>query len=253
MKLLIIFILSILILSCNEQSKLKTYYLSENGKNKTDSLTREQGRKEAKSFFSKQSKIPFDSIYLDVTNLDTIIKKDSLIIVYQETYYMGKPSKEKIDNQRQWDNLVNSLMNKDFFNKDFKTIDDIVLNKTSLNHKPTLVNLWFTTCAPCITEMPSLNKLKEKYKNKVNFISITYNNKEEVQNFLKRRKFDFTHIINEEKFLNAKKITQYPINVFLDKNGNVKFVEGNISIIKNDDGTFSSDIVSFEHNINKLL
>ena len=32
--------------------------------------------------------------------------------------------------------------------------------------KPTFVNFWFMSCSPCIEEMPALNELKEKYKDR---------------------------------------------------------------------------------------
>lgn len=253
MKKLLLSGLAVFVLSCTHKESVKTYYLSENGVKASDSLTREEGRMKAKKFFSESSKMPIDSIYLDVTNLDTIVKQDSIIIVYKETYYFGKPSAEKLDAQKQWDNFVQSLMNKPFLDKDFKTADDKILNQKSLNNKPSLVNLWFTTCAPCIEEMPYLNKLKDKYKDQVNFVSITFNNKIEVEKFLEKRAFNFTHIIDEKAFLKEKNIPQYPINIFVDKNGIVKNVDGNISMIKNEDGTVSADLESFEDNIEKLL
>ncbi len=253
MKKLLLSGVIIFTLSCTQKDILKTYYLSESGIKAEDSLTREKERLEAKKFFSKQAKMPIDSIYIDVTNLDTIVKKDSIIIVYKETYYYGKPTEQKLKGQKEWDNFVQSLMNKPFLNKDFKTVDNQTLNYKSLNHKPTLVNLWFTTCAPCIEEMPYLNQLKEKYKDQVNFVSITFNNKSEVEKFLEKREFNFTHIIDEKTFLKEKNIPQYPINIFLDKNGIVKTVDGNISMVQNKDGSISADLGSFENSIKKLL
>lgn len=253
MKKLFLSGLAVFVLSCSQKESAKTYYLSENGVKASDSLSREKNRMDAKKFFAENAKMPVDSIYIDVTNLDTIVKKDSIIIVYKETYYVGKPSAQKLGIQKEWDNFVQSLINKPFLDKDFKTADGKTLNQKSLNNKPSLVNLWFTTCAPCIEEMPYLNQLKEKYKDQVNFVSITFNSKNEVEKFLEKRTFNFTHIIDEKTFLKKKNIPQYPINIFLDKNGIVKNVDGNISMIKNEDGTVSADLESFEDNIKKLL
>src|SRR6185312_613814 len=36
---------------------------------------------------------------------------------------------------------------------------------SDLKGKTVVLNFWFTTCAPCVTEMPELNRLIEKYKN----------------------------------------------------------------------------------------
>lgn len=39
--------------------------------------------------------------------------------------------------------------------------------------KPTLVNLWATWCAPCVTELPSLQKFKAHYDGKINVVAIS--------------------------------------------------------------------------------
>ena len=253
MKKLLLTGLCLFIISCNPKEISNTYFLSETGKKAVDSLTREKNRLEAKKFFAENAKMPIDSIYIGVKNLDTIVKNDSIIIIYNEVYYTGKPDKEKLKEQSEWDDFVKSLMNKPFIDKDFQTIDDKTFNQKSLNNKPTLVNLWFTTCAPCIEEMPFLNQLKEKYNNQVNFVSITFNNKNEVEKFLTKKEFNFIHLINAKDFLNTKKVNQYPLNIFLDKNGIVKFIDGNIPMTQNDDGTINADVHSFENNLKKLL
>lgn len=253
MKKKYLIILSFLLLNCNEKNKIEKYFLSENGKTPVDSVTREKYIREAKSLFSKQAKMPIDSIYNEITYIDTIVKKDSLIFVYKETYYFGKPSKEKLENEKFWDNFTYSLLNKEFITKSFKTIKGNNFDKLSLKNNPSVINLWFTTCAPCIEEMPFLNQLKEKFGSKVNFVSLTFNNKEEVENFLKKRDFNYIHLIDEKSFLKEKNIIQYPINLFLDKNGVVKKVEGNIPMITKEDGSIIADIKYFEDIINKLL
>lgn len=252
-KILLGALLTIGIIGCNQQESAKIYYQSQTGTKAYDSLTREKHRVEAKTFFSNNAKTHIDSIFISTENLDTILRQDSTIIIYKETYYVGNPSEQKLKEQEEWDSFVKSVLNKKWLDKDFKTLDDKTVTPASLNNKPTLVNLWFTTCAPCIEEMPYLNQLKEKYANKVNFISLTYNNKNEVKKFLEKRAFNFTHIINEPDFLNEKKVMQYPLNLFLDKDGIVKFVEANVSLIQNKDGSITADLVNFENNIKKLL
>ena len=70
--------------------------------------------------------------------------------------------------------------------------------------KPTFVNFWFTSCPPCIEEMPALNELKEKYKDRINFVSITFDTKEKVEKFLKKYEFDYVKYTAEYTALNAK-------------------------------------------------
>jgi thiol-disulfide isomerase/thioredoxin len=117
--------------------------------------------------------------------------------------------------------------------------------------KPTLINLWFIHCPGCIAEMPALNKLKEKYSGKVDFVSLTFEKKEDVLDFLKKRKFDFTHIANVDNFINEIGSYPYPENIFIDKEGFIRNIEGPIPNQKNSDLNLS--IRYYEEIINKLL
>lgn len=102
-------------------------------------------------------------------------------------------------------------------------------DKNYLNGKPTFINFWFTRCPPCIDEIPSLNQLKEKYKGKVNFITISFNDKKTIDEFLKQQPFHFQHISDSKKQIDELKISAFPTNLILDKNGIVKFVYGEVT------------------------
>ena len=96
--------------------------------------------------------------------------------------------------------------------------------------KPTLINFWFTHCSGCIMEMPTLNKLCEKYADKMNFISVTFEDKKQVEKFLRKTDFNFVHICNADKYLNDLGINAFPMNVFIDKQGVLRDVEGGIPV-----------------------
>ncbi len=115
--------------------------------------------------------------------------------------------------------------------------------------KPMLINLWFIGCRGCESEMPDLNRLKEKYADKVNFVSLTFDRKENVLKFLKRKKFTFTHITDAADFINKIGSHPYPENIFIDRNGYITHIEGLIH--KTDDVDLS--IKYFEFILNKLI
>lgn len=106
-----------------------------------------------------------------------------------------------------------------------KDINGNLVNSKTLIGKPLVVNLWFTTCGPCIEEMPDLNKLRKEYKDSdVVFIAITFDTKASVYNFLKKHNFNFT-IIPGAKFY-CDRITQlYPLTFFVDRKGIIRFAE----------------------------
>jgi thiol-disulfide isomerase/thioredoxin len=75
--------------------------------------------------------------------------------------------------------------------------EKIILNK---NSKFTIYNLWFQTCAPCVAEMPGLNRLKKDFPNN-NYISICTDPEIDMIRFLNSHKYDFTHAINGKKII----------------------------------------------------
>lgn len=103
---------------------------------------------------------------------------------------------------------------------------------TQLLGKPTLINFWATYCGPCIAEMPQLSMLKEKYKDKMNFISITENTaaNDKLTDFLKDKKFNFPVLENGEVYKKELKVGALPTNLFLDKNGILRFIQGNYPV-----------------------
>lgn len=54
-------------------------------------------------------------------------------------------------------------------------------------------NFWFTSCSPCIAEMPMLDTLVNLYNDKVDFVSITWESEDKLKLFLKDNQFNFRH------------------------------------------------------------
>lgn len=70
----------------------------------------------------------------------------------------------------------------------FRTMERKKREDYSWSNKITVINFWFVSCPPCIEELPLLNKLKERYakSDKVKFLAVTFNNTDEVKDFLKK-------------------------------------------------------------------
>jgi len=119
----------------------------------------------------------------------------------------------------------------------FNTSDKTLFTADALKGKPSIVNFWFTRCMPCIEEIPILNALKKEFGDSVNFIAITFDSKEMADAFLLKKNIDFQHITNSRKQLDQLEVNAYPMNLILDKDGNIKEVSGNFDdkkeIIKN--------------------
>jgi cytochrome c biogenesis protein CcmG, thiol:disulfide interchange protein DsbE len=136
----------------------------------------------------------------------------------------------------------------------FTALNKTVVNKAYLAGKPSLLNFWFTTCMPCIAEMPVLNKLKETFGDSVNFIAITYEKRDKVIAFLKKHQYNFIQVADAENLTKALEMTAFPVNIFLDKNGNVVSVEHGIPLVGQDSKKLViGDGKEFEAILRKLL
>ena len=117
-----------------------------------------------------------------------------------------------------------------------QTIEGKSITLNDLRGKPTLINLWFTNCSPCIEEIPILNKIMNDNKDRFNFVAITFDKKEKVAKLLSKRNFDFTQIVNSTKLTKKLGFEGYPVNIFLDENGIIKEITSNVPIIENEKG-----------------
>ncbi len=106
-----------------------------------------------------------------------------------------------------------------------RTLTGDTLTTADLRGKPTLVNLWFIECQPCIDELPVLNKLRNRFGDRVHFVAITHHSGAEVERFLARTPFDFTQVVEGEAYLDCLGATFYPRNLFVDRDGVVRRVE----------------------------
>jgi peroxiredoxin len=76
-------------------------------------------------------------------------------------------------------------------------MDGTEYNLDAMRGKIVVVNLWGTFCPPCITEMPELNALVEKYKDKeVVFLAPAPDDKSALEGFLQKHPFNYRVLPN---------------------------------------------------------
>jgi peroxiredoxin len=114
---------------------------------------------------------------------------------------------------------------KPVFNFSMTDIAGNIYTNENLKGKIVVLNFWFTTCLPCIKEMPELNELVEKYKKKnVVFLAIAKDKEDAVKKFLEKTPFNYNQVVSPalcEQF----SITGYPTSIVINKNGVVKYVK----------------------------
>lgn len=87
--------------------------------------------------------------------------------------------------------------------------------------KVVFVNNWASWCPPCIAEMPSIQKLKEKLAGQdIVFVMVSFDqNPEKAKSFIRKRDFDFDIYFPGEKY--PYPTASIPATFILDKSGKV--------------------------------
>lgn len=160
-----------------------------------------------------------------------IIKVDSIInyIAFRASKKKEIVNYEKIEFKQ--DSLF-LLLNKRLPEFELKDLEGVLFNSSKLMGKPALINYWAIYCKPCIEEMPQLNKLKKKYDSKMNFIALAENTceKDNLKGFIETHPFDFYNLENAYEYKKTLKIGAIPVNLFIDKKGYIRYIQGNYPI-----------------------
>ena len=101
------------------------------------------------------------------------------------------------------------------------TLDGTALTSESLRGKPVVVNFWFTSCGPCIREIPELNDLADEFAGKARFLAFATDDAEPIRHFLKGREFRYEIIPSSSRLARAFGVEAYPSHYIIDGNGNV--------------------------------
>ena len=174
---------------------------------------------------------PLPEIYtVKPTIFHRIVKKDSIINFYTFMVYKTdkKEHKSKFEFEFKQDSLY-LLLNKKLPEFELMDLDGKLFSSSKLIGKPTLLNYWAIYCGPCIAEFPQLDELKTKYGNKMNFVAIAENTcpGDTLKNFLKKHPFHFFMLENGERYKKTLKIGAIPRNIFIDKDGYIRYIQGN--------------------------
>lgn len=95
---------------------------------------------------------------------------------------------------------------------------------SNYKNKIIVLDFWASWCKPCIAAIPSINKLREEFKNEpVEFIAISVDdNKAAWKNAVEKNKYNGIQLLDSEELTATYyKVLWFPKYVVLDKNGNV--------------------------------
>lgn len=106
----------------------------------------------------------------------------------------------------------------------FKTLLGNEYSIKDLKGKITVLNFWFTSCKPCLMEIPELNEIVNHYKDApIRFIAPSFENEEVLKDFLTKKSFEYEIGIQANSIIKYFDVSSYPTHIILDENGNIIF------------------------------
>jgi thiol-disulfide isomerase/thioredoxin len=146
--------------------------------------------------------------------------------------YLTKIKEEKMQEMMQ--NLQNqstsfdaALKGKPLPDFVFKDILGNTYTPEDIKGKVVVINFWFINCAPCVEEMPELNKLVKEYENNdaVLFLALALDEKgPRLDTFLETHVFNYNIVPGAQDYVVKKlQASSFPTHIVLDKNSNVVF------------------------------
>lgn len=120
-------------------------------------------------------------------------------------------------------NFLDDLRGCDAINFEGLTLDGTYISLNDLEGKVVILNFWFTTCLPCLKEIPELNKLVNMFDpDEVVFIGLARDTKDELQKFFNRfGPYFFTIIPESYEIATNYKIVEWPQTMIIDRNGKI--------------------------------
>ncbi|MBI4377647.1 MAG: TlpA family protein disulfide reductase [Nitrospinae bacterium] len=123
-------------------------------------------------------------------------------------------------------NIKGSLADEKFSAPDFTlmTLDNKKVALKDLRGKYVFLNFWATWCGPCKDEMPSMEKLYQRFKTRKNFemlaISIDKGSAETVNKYISGNRFTFTILLDtNNRVASEYSVTGIPTTYLIDPQG----------------------------------
>lgn len=101
-------------------------------------------------------------------------------------------------------------------------LDGNIISLKELKGKVVVLNFWFTSCKPCIEEIPELNKVHQQYASdkEVVFASVTFNKAGEVKQFLEKHPIQYPVVADAKNICDIFEVRGFPTNIVIDRDGN---------------------------------
>ena len=180
-----------------------------------------------------------------------------ILLVYAHIFSFANPSfAENTENGSYLPTEISGEMTKFIFHKGSKPIknlsvlseDEMEIDLMNLGYKFILINFWATWCAPCVEEMPSLDKLQSLFRQKnlkIFTVATGRNNQKKISDFFKRYSISNLENFKDPKGELAIRLGVFglPASILISPDGNeVARLIGPINWVQ-------SDVINFFENL----
>lgn len=143
-----------------------------------------------------------------------------------------QPTPEQIKQVEDARKEVMRMKGEKFPSFQLKTIDGKTYDSEELQGKILLFNFWFTTCRPCVEELPDINALVKEFEGEeIVFIAPTFDDQVKVDLFLKRFNFEYEVVADVKDFVLENNVRSFPTHFVIDREGYVEKVVVGYSVI----------------------
>lgn len=105
------------------------------------------------------------------------------------------------------------------------TLSGETMDRAGLDGKVVVLNFWFTACAPCVVEMPSLNGLVQEFAEQpVVFLAPAIDDEENLRSFLKDHEFLYRVVPDAGELHGEFEVSAYPTHMIVDREGRIRHV-----------------------------
>jgi peroxiredoxin len=112
----------------------------------------------------------------------------------------------------------------------FTDLNGNVYNPETTKGKIVVLNCWYIHCQACNEEMPELNKIVEKTKDRkdIVFVGLAFDKADSLRQFLAKKEFKYAVVPDKQNYLmNDLGIVYYPTHVIINRQGKIrKIIEG---------------------------
>jgi thiol-disulfide isomerase/thioredoxin len=133
------------------------------------------------------------------------------VMSFVQRLFAGSPSEIATDEQK----IVNSM---DWILVDLEGKQH---NFSEAQGKITIVNMWATWCPPCVAEMPSLQKLYDKYGDQLAFYFVSNEKPATIKRFLDSKNYTFPVYIPGSNYPKEFESNSLPTTYVLDQEGKI--------------------------------